>query len=343
MKPTYTIKAALTFLLLGLLPQGLSAAEQTASQLDLTGHWVGWLAIGLFVLAYALVMAEEFTQLRKSKPVIIAAGLIWGFIAWVYAANGLTAAAEHAVRHNLLEYAELMLFLLVAMTYINAMEERRVFEALRARLVRSGFGFRSLFWITGILAFFISPIADNLTTALLCTRAVGPHMLARGSGKVINVSSYTAHGRGGDLVLYTAAKTALTGFTRSQALEWAAHGVQVNCIAPGIFPDVVTTGEEGVRASTARAKAIVPLGRPGQLVRNRTQMDLAAQVHADQQPGEVVNERLRCRWAYLPYLVRPGMIQLVGWHRLLRDEIVVVDYLYSDLTCQSTFLKMDGG
>jgi NhaD family Na+/H+ antiporter len=172
MKPTYTIKAALTFLLLGLLPQGLSAAEQTASQLDLTGHWVGWLAIGLFVLAYALVMAEEFTQLRKSKPVIIAAGLIWGFIAWVYAANGLTAAAEHAVRHNLLEYAELMLFLLVAMTYINAMEERRVFEALRARLVRSGFGFRSLFWITGILAFFISPIADNLTTALLMCAVV---------------------------------------------------------------------------------------------------------------------------------------------------------------------------
>ena len=166
------IKASLALLLLGLLPQGLLAAEQTSSHLDLTGHWVGWLSIGLFVLAYALVMAEEFTHLRKSKPVIIAAGLIWGFIAWVYAAHGLTTAAEHAVRHNLLEYAELMLFLLVAMTYINAMEERRVFEALRAWLIRSGFGFRSLFWITGILAFFISPIADNLTTALLMCAVV---------------------------------------------------------------------------------------------------------------------------------------------------------------------------
>ena len=166
------IKASLALLLLGLLPQGLLAAEQTSSHLDLTGHWVGWLSIGLFVLAYALVMAEEFTHLRKSKPVIIAAGLIWGFIAWVYAAHGLTTAAEHAVRHNLLEYAELMLFLLVAMTYINAMEERRVFEALRAWLIRSGFGFRSLFWITGTLAFFISPIADNLTTALLMCAVV---------------------------------------------------------------------------------------------------------------------------------------------------------------------------
>ncbi len=65
-----------------------------------------------------------------------------------------------------------MLFLLVAMTYINAMEERRVFDALRAWLVSSGFGFRSLFWITGTLAFFISPVADNLTTALLMCAVV---------------------------------------------------------------------------------------------------------------------------------------------------------------------------
>jgi len=168
----HKIKTTLTVLFLGLLPQGLMAAEPTVKQLDLTGHWVGWLCIGLFVLAYALVMAEEFTHLRKSKPVIIAAGLIWGFIAWVYAAHGLTTAAEHAVRHNLLEYAELMLFLLVAMTYINAMEERKVFEALRAWLISSGFGFRALFWITGTLAFFISPIADNLTTALLMCAVV---------------------------------------------------------------------------------------------------------------------------------------------------------------------------
>ena len=61
----------------------------------------------------------------------------------------------------------------------------------------------------------------NLTEALLCTRAVGPHMLARGSGKIINIASWTAHQGGRDLVLYTTAKTALAGFTRAQALEWA--------------------------------------------------------------------------------------------------------------------------
>jgi NhaD family Na+/H+ antiporter len=140
--------------------------------MDMTSSGVGLFAIAIFLIAYLLVMAEEFTHLRKSKPVILAAGIIWGAIAWVAAQHGLSVEAEHAVRHNLLEYAELMLFLLVAMTYINAMEERRVFDTLRAWLIRSGFGFRSLFWITGTLAFFISPIADNLTTALLMCAVV---------------------------------------------------------------------------------------------------------------------------------------------------------------------------
>jgi NhaD family Na+/H+ antiporter len=154
------------------LPLNAIGAEPQTHNLDLTGSWVGYFAIGIFLLAYLLVMAEEYTHLRKSKPVIIGAGLIWGCIAWVYANHGMPNAAEHAVRQNLLEYAELMLFLLVAMTYINTMEERRIFDALRAWLIRSGFGFRSLFWITGTLAFFISPIADNLTTALLMCAVV---------------------------------------------------------------------------------------------------------------------------------------------------------------------------
>ena len=105
----------------------------------------------------------------------------------------------------------------------------------------------------------------NLTEALLCTRAVGPHMLERRSGKVINIASWTAHQGGKDLVLYTTAKTALAGFTRAQALEWAPYNVHVNCIAPGIFPDIVTSGEERVRQTTQRAEQSVPLKRPGRL------------------------------------------------------------------------------
>jgi len=160
------VKKLLPLLLL-LLPAATWASEGASTRLDLTAHPVGYASLAIFILAYLLVMAEEFTHLRKSKPVILAAGVIWGMIAMVYAGQGLDQAAEEAVRHNLLEYSELMLFLLVAMTYINAMEERRVFDALRAWLIRKGFGFRKLFWLTGLLAFCISPVADNLTTALL--------------------------------------------------------------------------------------------------------------------------------------------------------------------------------
>ncbi len=140
--------------------------------LNLTSHWVGYLSIVVFVIAYAFVMLEEVTHMRKSKPVMFAAGVIWGLIGMIYAMNGITGVAEVAIRHNILEYAELFLFLLVAMTFINALEERLVFEVLRVKLVNAGFSYRKLFWITGLLAFFISPIADNLTTALLMCAVV---------------------------------------------------------------------------------------------------------------------------------------------------------------------------
>jgi len=173
---TKKILNVLTGIVAIILPM-LATASETGSNgaqalTDLTQSGIGYAAIAVFVIAYLLVMAEEFTHLRKSKPVILAAGIIWAMIGAVYMHHGLSEQAEHAVRHNLLEYAELMLFLLVAMTYINAMDERRVFEALRAWLIQKGFGFRQLFWLTGFLAFFISPVADNLTTALLMCAVV---------------------------------------------------------------------------------------------------------------------------------------------------------------------------
>jgi NhaD family Na+/H+ antiporter len=163
MGPVTILKTLLISLL--LFPARVLASGETT--INLTDHWVGYASLGIFFLAYMLVMAEEFTHLRKSKPVMLAAGIIWAIIAWTYQSQGLDHEVEYAIRHNLEEYAELMLFLLVAMTYINAMDERLVFTSLRVWLVRKGLSLRSLFWVTGLLAFFISPIADNLTTALL--------------------------------------------------------------------------------------------------------------------------------------------------------------------------------
>lgn len=131
-------------------------------------------------------MLEEKLHLRKSKPVLVAAGLIWILIGAYYVNHDMPGITESAFRHNLLEFAELMLFLLVAMTYINALEERRVFDALRSWMIQKGFNYKNLFWITGFLAFFISPIADNLTTALLMCAVV--MKVAEGDKPFINLS-----------------------------------------------------------------------------------------------------------------------------------------------------------
>ena len=127
----------------------------------------GYLALGIFVVAYILVILEETTQLRKSKPVLLAAGLIWALIGMAYAAASMGDKAEEAAQHVIMEYGELFLFLLVAITYVNTLEERRVFDVLRVKLTGKKLSYRNLFWLTGTLAFFLSGVLDNLTTALV--------------------------------------------------------------------------------------------------------------------------------------------------------------------------------
>lgn len=150
-----------------LLSSALPAFASGDQSTDLTGTGLGIFALVLFICAYALVIFEEQLHMRKSKPVMFAAGIIWVLVALAYSAIGDTHTPHEAIKHNLIEYAELFLFLLAAMTYINAMDERNVFQALRSWLVSRGFTLRTVFWVTGFLAFVISPVADNLTTALL--------------------------------------------------------------------------------------------------------------------------------------------------------------------------------
>jgi NhaD family Na+/H+ antiporter len=171
MRKLLTLSPASVLLALLMLPLP-AAASAMGDTLDLTSTWVGITSIIVFVIAYSMVIGEEFLHLRKSKPVMVAAGIIWTLVAIAYASHGDTHTASAAIRHNILEYAELFLFLLAAMTYINTLEEREVFNALRAWLVSRGYTLRGVFWITGVLAFFISPIADNLTTALLMAAVV---------------------------------------------------------------------------------------------------------------------------------------------------------------------------
>jgi Na+/H+ antiporter NhaD/arsenite permease-like protein len=164
----------LILVLIAMLPVTSFAmtADNGANILDLTTTVYGLIALLIFGCAYALVIGEEFLRMRKSKPVILAAGIIWVLVAAAYNGSNDQHTAGIMLKHNILEFAELMLFLLAAMTYINTMQDRNVFAALRGYLVSHGLSFRSIFWLTGLLAFFISPVADNLTTALVMAAVV---------------------------------------------------------------------------------------------------------------------------------------------------------------------------
>jgi len=160
-----------------LATEGVDSIEPL-KPLDLTQHWAGYLALVVFAVAYILAMTEEVTELKKSKPMVFAASLIWVFIAVVYVSGGMSEQAGHAFRASLEGYAELFLFIMVSMTYLNAMEDRGVFDSLRVWLLSKNFTYRQLFWITGFQSFFISSGCNNLTTALL----MGSVILAMGKG-----------------------------------------------------------------------------------------------------------------------------------------------------------------
>jgi len=162
------------------------AGGESLTPLNLTHTLYAWLALALFVSAYFLVIIEDQIHMRKSKPVMVAAGVIWILVAMAYKSTGQSENVNAFLEHNLLEYVQLMLFLLAAMTYINTMDERGLFNALRGWLVTRGFSLFAIFWITGILAFFISPVADNLTTALLMAAVV---VAVAGGKKVILADS----------------------------------------------------------------------------------------------------------------------------------------------------------
>jgi len=154
-----------------LLPTLGYAGEETAApvvqRLDLTHHWAGYFSLAVMVAAYVAATFEEATKLSKSKPMLLAASLIWFAIVFSYQQQGLDQTAVTAFKSNLQAYIELLLFIMVSMTYLNAMEDMRVFDALRVWLVGKHFSYRQLFWITGLLVFAISSVVNGLTAGLL--------------------------------------------------------------------------------------------------------------------------------------------------------------------------------
>jgi Na+/H+ antiporter NhaD/arsenite permease-like protein len=136
--------------------------------INLATTWVGWLSLAVFVIAYYFIATEEQYEINKAKPALFAGTFMFMLIGVYYALNGLDPDPLHEELEKLiLEIAEIFFFLLVAMTYIETLIERGVFDLMKFKLVSKGYTYKKLFWLTGLLAFFISPVADNLTTALI--------------------------------------------------------------------------------------------------------------------------------------------------------------------------------
>jgi len=146
----------------------LHLGEIMHEQLHLTTTWVGILSLVIFIIGYYFIATEDKYHINKAKPALLAGTGIFMLIGFYFAVNGIDGHhLEKEVEHLIVEIAGIFFFLLVAMTYIEAMIDRGVFSALRYNLVSKGYSYKKLFWVTGLLAFFISPVADNLTTALI--------------------------------------------------------------------------------------------------------------------------------------------------------------------------------
>ncbi len=235
---------------------------------NLAGTWAGYAALIGFILAYTLVVFEEKIHMRKSKPVVLIGCIMWAIIGIYEAKHGGGHAHEH-IRELIGEIGELFFFLLVAMTYINALDERNVFQCLRAWLLGRGFGFRKLFWATGVITFFLSPLADNLTSALLMATVA----LAVSNGNrafivpafvniIVAANAGGAWSPFGDittLMVWTAGKVETQMFVYlmiPSLVNWIIPALIMYPFVPDEYPKA---GDEEIKLKTG-AKAIIVLG-----------------------------------------------------------------------------------
>lgn len=103
----------------------------------------------------------------------------------------------------------------------------------------------------------------NLRGPMLCCKHVGPHLIRRRQGKVINVASALATVVARYMSPYAASKAGLVQFTRTLALEWIRHNVQVNALCPGYFLTQMTEEFFATEAGR-RLREKLPIGRLGE-------------------------------------------------------------------------------
>jgi Na+/H+ antiporter NhaD/arsenite permease-like protein len=236
---------------------------------NLTATWAGYVSLICFVLAYTLVIFEEKIHMRKSKPVIFIGCIMWAIIGIYEAQHGGHSGSHDFLKELIAEIGELFFFLLAAMTYINTLDERNVFQKLRSWLLSKGLGFKKLFWATGGITFVLSPLADNLTSALLMSTVA--LAVSNGNAKFIVpafVNIIVAANAGGawspfgditTLMVWTGGKVQTLEFSYlilPSIINWLVPAFFMYMAVPDEMPEA---GDENVELKPG-AKVVIVLG-----------------------------------------------------------------------------------
>ncbi len=240
---------------------------------DITYTWAGILSLLIFVVGYYFVATEEKYHLDKAKPALLMGTLTFMVIALYYSINDMDMNLVHVqAQHLILEIAEIFFFLMVAMTYIETMIHMGVFDRLKYNLITKGYTYRKLFWVTGFLAFFISPIADNLTTALILSTVLitieqkRKEFLVPGAINIVVAANaggaWSPFGDITTLMTWTAGKGVFSDFLflfPAAILGYLVTAFLLSRIVPDTLPDVDLSNEEKPEMAKG-ASTVIALG-----------------------------------------------------------------------------------
>ena len=240
---------------------------------DITMTWVGFSALAIFVVGYYFIATEEKYHIDKAKPALLIGIFMMMLVAFYYAINGLNMDLVHEeANHLILEISGIFFFLFVAMTYIETLIHMNVFEKLKYNLITKGYTYRKLFWITGLIAFFLSPIADNLTTALILATVLitieqkNKAFLVPGAINIVVAANaggaWSPFGDITTLMAWTAGKGTFTDFLflfPSAIIGYLVTAVLLSRIVPNTVPSIDLSKEVEPQMSTG-AKVVMALG-----------------------------------------------------------------------------------
>ncbi|CAB3976471.1 sodium:proton antiporter NhaD [Candidatus Azoamicus ciliaticola] len=123
----------------------------------------------IFIICYILIILEEKIKIKKSTISIFFATIMWIIITYLTKQSENSSLINFKIYEILHKYCELLIFLLITITYINVIKKTDIIDIIRNKIAKNNISYKKIYWTTGFLAFFISPIADNLTTALFAS------------------------------------------------------------------------------------------------------------------------------------------------------------------------------